>query len=53
METFNLRQYGGWKFRDFRVIHAYLQSPAGRVTMNILLDMRLPAVMPIKATRRR
>ncbi|AHG47957.1 hypothetical protein RLEG12_25125 [Rhizobium leguminosarum bv. trifolii CB782] len=29
------------------------QSPAGRAVMNILLDMRFPGVMPIKATRRR
>jgi hypothetical protein len=43
----------GWKFRDFRVIDARLQSPAGRADMNILLIMRFPAVMPIKATWRR
>jgi hypothetical protein len=36
----------GWKIRRFRVIGAYLQSPAGSARMNILLFMRVPAVMP-------
>jgi len=35
----------GWKIRRFRAIGAYLQSPAGSARMNILLHVRIPAVI--------
>jgi hypothetical protein len=43
----------GWKIPRFRVIGAYLQSPARSARMNILLYVRLPAVMPSGAIFRR
>jgi hypothetical protein len=52
-ETFNLRHYGAGNFAIFALSMHNLQSPAGRADMNVLLIMRFPAVMPIKATWRR